>query len=169
MVTIVLALSFSIVACTISLVSFFSLRSYLKRRTSHDHILSELREEVNGIARLIDETTDRDVSLIEEKEKELKALLEDVDKRLKLSIQEWENLKTAEDTRATLAAQTQLLPKALPEPKDQSSPLPLGAQIREMVCSGFAPAAIAAHLGVSVAEVEVVAALIERQDSGIDV
>ena len=160
-------ITLSVLAFTISLCSFFYFRSYIKRRTSHDHILLELREEVNGIARLIDETTDRDISLIEEKEKELKGLLANVDKRLQLYIREWEKRREVEAIQATLAAQTQSLPETPPEAPSPS--LPLSAQIREMVCGGFAPIAIAAHLGISVAEVEIVAALIERKDSGIDV
>ena len=50
-----------------------------------------MRDEVNNIVRSIDETTDRDISLIEEREKNLKSLLDETGRRLKVYIREMEN------------------------------------------------------------------------------
>jgi len=98
-----LALLLSAAALLISVFSLFYFRSYLKRRTSQERILSELRVEVNKILRSIDETTDRDISLIEEREKDLKALLLDIEKRLKLYMRETEKHREAEEAYTALS------------------------------------------------------------------
>ena len=95
-----LPLLFSILAFVISLFSFFYFRSYLKRRTGHERILSELRAEVEIILRSIDETTDRDISLIEDREIKLKALLDETEKRLKVYIREMEKHYSPQDAPA---------------------------------------------------------------------
>ena len=92
----------SATALAISIFSFFFFKSYLKRRTGQERILSEFREEVNKILRAIDETTERDISLVEERERKLKTILEETDKRLKLFIREMENGRDAENTYASL-------------------------------------------------------------------
>ena len=102
-----LALLFSALAFAISVFSFFYFRRYLKRRTGQERILSELREEVNNIVRSIDEAADRDISLVEEREKALKSLLANVDKRLRLYIREVETRREAEDKHAALTTKTQ--------------------------------------------------------------
>ena len=107
-VAVYLALWLSALALVISVFSFFYFRSYLKRRTGHERILSELREEVDNILRSIDETTDRDISLIEEREKSLKSLLEEIDRRLRLYIRELDKRREDEEAHAALAAKTQV-------------------------------------------------------------
>jgi len=98
-----LAFLLSAAAFVVSFFSLFYFKSYLKRRTGQERILSELRDEVNKILKSIDETTDRDISLIEEREKELKSLLEDIEKRLKLYIREMEKRTEAENAYAALS------------------------------------------------------------------
>ena len=93
-----LAQVFSATAVLISIFSFLFFRSYLKRRTSHERILAELREEVNIILKSINETTERDISLIEEREKILRRLLAEVEKRIKLYIKELDVRKKADET-----------------------------------------------------------------------
>ena len=95
------AFLFSVAACIISVFSLIYFKSYLKRRTSQERILSELREEVNKILKTIDETTDRDISLIEEREKTLKSLLDDIEKRLKVYIREMDKRPVVEETRVS--------------------------------------------------------------------
>jgi len=110
-----LALLLSAAALLISVLSLFYFRSYLKRRTSQERILSEFRDEVNKILRSIDETTDRDISLIEEREKDLKTLLLDIEKRLKVYIREMEKRRDAEEAYTALSqAATPPAPTAAP-------------------------------------------------------
>ncbi|MDR1804594.1 MAG: hypothetical protein LBQ94_13410, partial [Treponema sp.] len=92
-----LPLLLSALAFIFSVFSFFYHRSYIKTPTSQERLLSELREEVNSILKSINETTDRDISLIEEREKTLKNLLEEIEKRLKVYVRELEVRRGAEN------------------------------------------------------------------------
>ena len=93
----------SAVALLICIFSFLYFRSYLKRRTGQERILLEFREEVDGILKTINETTYRDISLIEEREKNLNKLLSDIDRRLTLYTREMEVRKKAEDAYTALS------------------------------------------------------------------
>ena len=180
-------------AFLICIISIFYFRSYLRRRTSQERILAEMREEVNSILRSINETTDRDISLIEEREKKLKSLLEEIDKRLGVYVRELERQRGAEKTQAALQSYQELGKNRLLRPETESSPstedapafplprfrvkqeasaaagsLPVPSsseRIMELAREGFAPPVIASRLGLSIAEVEFTTALFERRDA----
>jgi len=95
----------SALALIISIFSFIFFRSYLKRRTGHERLLAEMREEVNNIIRFINEATDRDITLIEEREKNLSALLKETEKRINTYIREMEVRKEADNTYAALRSE----------------------------------------------------------------
>ena len=187
--TVTLFFLFSVAALIISVFSFFYFKSYLKRRTSQERLLSDLQEEVNLILKSINEITVRDITLIEEREKDLKRLLEEIDKRMKTYLREMDSARKAEEAyqelgknryrmnrrpapQAEKKAETQKTPEAgaaYPLPdfnlKKEASPLPqagapsMGEQIRSLLRSGFSEAAIATRLGISIAEVEFASAL----------
>ena len=207
-----LPLLLSALAFVFVIVSFFYFRAYIRARTSQERFLSELREEVNSILKSINETTDRDISLIEEREKNLKALLGDIEKRLKVYIREVEVRRGAEDAYRELGknryrflqnspresesggesgarreavqqnqgvASREASPQAkpafpIPEFKvkpeaaqggRQENPPSIGEQILSLVKAGFSVPVIASRLGISIAEVEFAAALLERRDT----
>ena len=91
-----MALFFSVLAFLFSLFSFLNLKSYLKRRTSQEHYLSEVHEEANSIIKSIDEVTDRDISLILEREKNLRNLLKETEKRLSVYVKELDRTREAD-------------------------------------------------------------------------
>ena len=218
---------FSASALVIVIFSFFYFKSYLKRRTSQKRILSEFQEEVNKILRSINETTERDISLIEGRENDLRNLLEEIEKRLKTYVREMERATKAENFRAAFsqtipipAVPTEPQPKTegrpVADPKSQladgtyqelgkkryklnrqgisqtgegeqlaesgpafplpdfnvktetnTSPAPsMGEQIRSLLLSGFSAPVVASRLGLSIAEVELTAALLERRGNG---
>ena len=97
-----LAVLLSVLSLSLSAFSFLFFRSYLKRRTSQEHILSEIRDEINSILKTIDKTTERDISLVEERERKLKSLLEEADERLKIYTGEVNKYHNAVDTYAML-------------------------------------------------------------------
>ena len=66
-----------------------------------------MQEEVNGILKSINETTERDITLIEERERVLKNLLAEIEKRLKTYIREMETRREAEDAYAALGQKNQ--------------------------------------------------------------
>ena len=186
-----LSFLFSILAFLISVFSFLYFRSYLKRRTSQERILSELQEEVNFILKSINEVTERDITLIKEREKEAKSLLEEIDKRLKIYVREMDQARNAEEVYKKLgkdryrinkqaalqaaesekAAERGAPPEAaaaFPLPNfdlkaEPESSLSIREQIYSLIRSGLSEAAIAFRLGISIAEVEFAAALLERR------
>jgi hypothetical protein len=195
----------SLSALVICFFSFIYLKSYLKRRTGQERILAEMRNEVNNILLSIDETAERDISLIEEREKSLKALLEETEKRLKVYVREMEKQRDAARDYSALSPDAgkvrsgayqepgknrvrenrQEPPPALPDTGSTENnpelsfplprfrigteavppPPPVKEQIRQLAQAGFTAPVIASRLGVSVSEVELAVALLERRDS----
>ena len=189
-----LAVSLSILAFLTSLISFFVFRSYLKRRTGMERILAEMREEVNELVKDIHAATDRDITLIEEREKKSRSLLAEIDKRLLVYVREIESRKntvsqavapaasppadTAQAYRALGKKRPPVAVPAEPPPADLPAagsaaaepaakvPPPsetAPAKINELVRAGFPAPLIASRLGISIAEVEFAAALLERR------
>jgi DNA-binding NarL/FixJ family response regulator len=183
-----LSFLFSLFALIICVFSFFYFRSYLKRRTGQERILSELQEEVNFILKSINEITERDITLIEEREKELKGLLDEIEKRLKTYIKEMDQARIAEEAykelgknrymvNRQLALQASALQKEKPSETGAVFPLPdfdlktepesapsIKEQIHSLLRSGLSETLIASRLGISIAEVEFAAALLERRE-----
>jgi hypothetical protein len=174
-----------------------------------------MRDEVNNILKTIDETTERDISLVEEREKSLKSLLNDIEKRLKVYIREMEKRQGSEkaftaltpkkpdapaspdqaekiyrelgkNRRFNALAQNSETAAEPPPPeysgslpnKNQAFPLPafsvkpetastatVGEQVGELLRAGFSVPVIAARLGLSIADVEFAAALLERREA----
>ena len=194
-----LPLLLSALAFIFVIISFFYFRADIRVRTSQERFLAELREEVNSILKSINETTDRDISLIEEREKNLKALLSDIEKRLKVYIREVEVHRGAEEAYRELGKNRFRLPKdshgeaaqqekphdseepatvnpafPIPEFKVKSpisqgepreNPPSVGEQVLSLARAGFSVPVIASRLGISIAEVEFAAAILERRDA----
>jgi len=103
-----LPLLLSGLAILICVISFFFIKSYIKRRTSREWILqegilTEIRDEVGALLKSIDETTDRDITLVKEREENLRSLLGEVEKRLRVYIREMEKRTLQEETFKTLS------------------------------------------------------------------
>ena len=211
-----LAFLLSATAFVIAVFSFFFFRAYLKRRTGQERILLEFRGEVNNILKSIDETADRDISLLEEKEKSLKSLLEEIERRHKVYIRDLEKYRDAGEAYSALqqkkppayAAPEQTpatyyelgknryrgnrFPPAEPSPpggtQEEKNNAPANPepgfklpafsvsseadsspsaeeQISALLRTGIAIPEIASRLGISIAEVEFAAALLERREN----
>jgi hypothetical protein len=77
-----MAIVFSIAALAFSVITFFTLRGYVIRRTGQDRILGEFRDAVNGLVSEIDRATDRDAALVEERVTALREILAHADSRI---------------------------------------------------------------------------------------
>ena len=179
-----LPLLISLLCLSICVFTFVYLRSYMKRRTHLDYlkntVISEITVEVNQLLKDIDETTERDISLIEERQKQLKALLDDIDKRLDVYIREMDLRKEAGEAYSSLvstAVSSEEAYKALGKNKHKQPPIPtlpdfviksdeeaevkpsIPEQIKELLMAGFSAPVIASRLGISIAEAEFAAAL----------
>jgi hypothetical protein len=181
-------MSWPLLASTASLVfcllAFLYFRSYIKKRTGREAILSEIREEVNRMLARIDEITEQDVSLLEEKEKSLRGLLEEIDKRVKVYTGDLERSLSSEKAYRELGkamrfsvekeeAPLKEVPKEAPNEAPKEAPLEarpkkpvrdsLNEQIRELARSGLSAKIIASRLGISISEAEMAVALLERR------
>jgi hypothetical protein len=139
-----------------------------------DESLDAARDEVNRIILRIEEVTDRDISLIEDREKTLKALLEEADKRIKVYIKELEKDRNTRKTYQELGKSRPLVfSPPVEEPRDARPPAKqteekaaaetITDQIRNLAMAGFSPPVIASRLGLSISEVELAMALLERK------
>ena len=164
--------------------SFLYFRSYLNKKTSYEGILKDVREEISRLLRSLDDITDKNITLIEDREKRLKELLEETDRRMTIYYREIDRRENSERTYREMG--TRLVKEAalikpqvpqaqVPEPYNAatSSPLPVNVpaptveeQIRELVRSGISPETIASRLGISVSEAEFVADIESRKARG---
>ncbi|MDR2444815.1 MAG: hypothetical protein LBD44_02600 [Spirochaetaceae bacterium] len=97
-----MAYIFSSAALLVSIVSFFVIFFYARKRTAVDRIPPETRQEVTNIINEIDRITDRDSELIEDRVRKLKSLLEDIDRRIAVHENQLDSYKIAEDKRKKL-------------------------------------------------------------------
>jgi hypothetical protein len=169
---------FSLAALLFCFFSFLYLRAYIRRSLSQEESISAARDEVNRIIHRIEEVTDRDISLIENREKTLKALLEETDKRIKVYAKELEKDRNAQKTYQELGNSLResgplvFSPsgeqEAAPRPPagqmdEKAAPGNMNEQIRNLALAGFSPPLIASRLGISISEVELAMALLERK------
>jgi TolA-binding protein len=97
-----MAYIFSASALLLSIISFFAIFFYVKKRTAVDRIPAETRQAVALIINEIERITDRDSELIEERVKKLKSLIEDVDRRIAAYERQAKSYQTAEETQKKL-------------------------------------------------------------------
>ena len=171
---------------------FFYFKWYIKRRTAAEELLAEYRAEVYKLIAEIDNATNRDSLLVEDRIKNLKALLEDTDKRIAVYLRELDRSRTGEALYTSLgrgiraALHTPQSP-AVPAPRKQSATVetapvaqpapqapsaeaipegPSKQQIREQIAGladqGFPPAEIASRLSLSLSEVDLALNLVGR-------
>ena len=184
----------SIGSFIICLFTFVYLRSYIKRKTEiksiKDGLISDIREEITQLLSTMDETTERDISLIEERKKELKeflssidASINDMEKRLKLFLRESEMRENSAALSGALQSSTMQeeyqnlgkmrhkagatfpIPEFIVKEEEKRENAPITEQIKELLMAGFSPAVIASRLGISIAEAEFAAALYEGKNA----
>jgi hypothetical protein len=175
---------FSLASLAFCFFAFFYLRAYIRRSVSQEESMSAARDEVNRIILRIEEVTDKDISLIEDREKTLKALLEEADKRLKAYSRELKKDRNAQKTyqelgnslRNSLSSGSGNRPPVFSPSGEQvaahppsgqmdekAAPGNMNEQIRNLALAGFSPPVIASRLGISISEVELAMALLERK------
>jgi hypothetical protein len=166
---------FSLVSLLFCVFSFLYVRAYIRRSLSHEEGVSAARDEVNRIIRRIEEVTDRDISLIEDREKTLKALLEEADKRIRVYAKELEKDRNAQKAYQELGQSLRKSPPLVFSPSgeqdhptagqmdEKAAPGNMNEQIRNLALAGFSPPLIASRLGIGISEVELAMALLERK------
>jgi hypothetical protein len=179
-----LSLFFSLAGFCLCVFFCFFAGIYLRRRTGQERILAEFREEVYKFTAVIDAAADRNSLLVEDRIKSLKALLEEVDKRMGLYTRELDRRRVQEKayaelgkTRSAPSLPREKAPEPPPEPppeepekspkgdeeksarKIEPKPPSLAEQATKLARAGFSANIIAARLGVSISEIELVLAI----------
>jgi hypothetical protein len=155
------------------------LKSFVRQRTSPDHILSLLQEEVRQLEADIDEKTERNLQLLEDKIQVLREICTEAERRIAVYGRELERreretqaLAVLERSRGALAPPKKHTEKPRPEPlkiivSPESTVLQqpvvkqfsvdkqpsLKDRIAELYRAGFSPELIAKQLGLTSGEV----------------
>jgi DNA-binding NarL/FixJ family response regulator len=145
---------------------YLLLKRKLARALSAAAILGEVREEVNRILVELNQTTNRNITLIEDRIRSLNELLGKADKRLALLAREAEKQDLAARLYSELSSRRPAPPEATPVPATPPAEEREGADRNEEVVrlarSGLGPALIARRLGITLGEVELIISLAQR-------
>jgi hypothetical protein len=98
----VVPLIFAAASLILSGFSFLFCFAYIKRRTGRERILVELKDEVDSLILDVNEITNRDTFLVEDRVKTLKALLADTDRRIVLLSKEVNRRQSQEEVYVEL-------------------------------------------------------------------
>jgi DNA-binding NarL/FixJ family response regulator len=149
------------------LVVYLILKRRLARALNAAAILSQVREEVNRILVELNQTTNRNITLLEDRIGSLNELLGKADKKLALLQREAEKQDLASRLYAELSARRPPQPEEPPAPETPPGEAPEGADRQEEVVrlarSGLSPALISRRLGITLGEVELIISLAQRQ------
>ncbi len=149
---------FVVICCS---VLYVVLRRMIESKVNPKSILSEIRKEVDGIIAELNKTTDRNITIIEEKIKQLEDILDKSDKRINVLKRENEKLgmgKTYNDILSGVRATNKVSQAAAREENTRD-------KIIRFYREGFSPEAIANHINVPVGEIELIIS-IERESEG---
>ena len=152
--------------------AFLYLKNFVRRRTSLDYILGHLQEEVNQLEADIDQKTEQDLQLLEEKITILRDICAEAEKRIivynsELEKREKETQTITKINKAPLSERIELTAQA-PSPAEKpvqaqinfsKEPLklkkpPIKDRIAELHKAGFSQEMIAKKLGINKGEID---------------
>ena len=114
---------------------WFLLRARIRRFLEIDNLLSGVRDEARALVMELNETADRNVSLVEDRIVALRSLLDEVDRRMGVARRELESRETEREVFERLRRRRPILPEAGSErppislvvPQDEGGASPRGA------------------------------------------
>jgi len=158
---------------------YLALRSRLARTTSAREQIGEIADEVNRLVVDLNQTTDRNIALIEDRIRQLSDMLARADKKMSLFKKESERhdagaqiySRIREPKVPSAEASGEVPSGAAPETPDTGEThatahaLPTRDQIVSLYRAGFSASLIASRVGVPLGEVELTIALEQRKGS----
>jgi hypothetical protein len=91
---------------------WFALKARVDRRLELDSLMSGVREEARALITELNETADRNVSLVEDRVKSLRELLDETDRRMGLVRRELRTRESEREVFARLSARRPIVPPA---------------------------------------------------------
>ena len=137
---------------------YLILKAKLKQLVDPKAILESIREEVDRIIVELNSTTDRNITLLEEKVQSLSNLLEQADKKIGILRREIEKHELSGKVYSELARSGNRV--AEPEELDRRT------QVLNLHRQGISTPAIAKRLGITLAEIELIITLASQAKIG---
>lgn len=137
---------------------YLILKAKLNKSVDPQAILESIREEVDRIIVELNSTTDRNITLMEDKVQSLTALLEQADKKIGILKREIEKHELSGKVYSELARGGQRIQQ--PEEQDRRT------QVLNLHRQGISASAIAKRLGITLAEIELIVTLASQASTG---
>jgi hypothetical protein len=145
---------------------YLILKRRLTRTLNAARLAGEVREEANRILVELNQATNRNVTLIEDRIATLNELLGKADRKIALLEREVEKQELGARLYSELASRRPLPAEEPPAPEEAPEPAREGADRNEEVVrlarSGLSPALIGRRLGITLGEVELIISLGQR-------
>ena len=135
---------------------YLILKAKLNKAVDPKAILESIREEVDRIIVELNSTTDRNITLLEDKVQSLSTLLEQAGKKIGILRREIEKHELSGKVYSELAE------KRVQEPEEQDR----RAQVLQLHRQGISTSAIAKRLGITLAEIELIITLASQANAG---
>ena len=137
------------------LLIYFRIRIQVRKSTETSHVLDEIRDDVEALIVEINQITDRNVSIIENRVRQLHRLMEDADKRITLLNRENEK-HFSEIPRYNDLKKPGMegIEHVRSEQKTSKK-----EQVMDLYRKGFSSGIIASKTGISIGEVELIVSL----------
>jgi len=133
-------------------VVYLILKQQLSKSFDPQTVLESIREEVDRIIVELNSTTDRNITLLEDKVRSLTSLIEQADKKISILRREIEKHELAGKVYSELAG------KRIQEPEEQD----VHAQAVQLHRQGISVPVIAKRLGITLAEIELIISLANK-------
>lgn len=141
------------------IIIYLSLRQLVKGWLRNNSHLATIQKEIERFIIELNSTTARNIDLIETRVKELKELLDTIDKRITLLKREEEKHELSK------TVYTKIINKGeVKEVNPDNSGPGLKERILNLYYAGFSSQAIAARVGKTIGEVELIISLAEKSD-----
>lgn len=137
---------------------YLILKRKIERTTNAHSQLEEIREEVARVIIELNQTTERNIALIEDRISHLVELMSTADKKIGLLKRESEKHEVSQRVYSKLSEKPVVkIPKSAVDKKNNQQ------EILRLHLSGFTPRIIARRMGLSLGEVELIISLSERK------
>ena len=137
---------------------YLILKAKLNKSVDPKAILESIREEVDRIIVELNSTTNRNITLLEDKVQSLSTLLEQADKKIGILRREIEKHELSGKVYSELARSG----NRVQEPEEQDS----RTQVLNLHRQGISPSAIAKRLGITLAEIDLIVTLASQANTG---
>jgi hypothetical protein len=138
---------------------YFLLKRTIEKRVNPARLIDTIHTEVNKILVELNNITERNISLMEERVKELSALLEKADKKILLLQRESEKYSMSKNYNDIIKKSQ----KQGKERRKSDEDMNIREKVMKLYHEGFSPAIIANQINLPVGEIELIISLEERK------